>query len=103
MDTSTFAPLMIPSVWPLELVFESTLIAYGSEWMTVVTAPSGPVQLLNASFAAVPTFTGEVPVWEPVGTFPEVLEPGVEPTVEQVTLTVPSFRTVFADVAVYEP
>jgi hypothetical protein len=100
MDTSTFAPLMIPSVWPFELVFESTLMLYGSAWTVVVTAPSGPVQLLNASFAAVPTFTGEVPVWEPVGTLPEVDEPGVEPTVVHVTLTLPSVSTVFEAVAV---
>src|SRR5215831_8083835 len=103
MDTLTFTPLMIPSVWPLELVFESTLIVYGRFTTWVVTAPSGPVQLWNASFAAVPTFTGEFPVWLPVGTLPEVLEAGVVPLVVHVTLTMPSVRTVFADVAVYEP
>src|SRR5215472_12513696 len=103
MVTFTLAPLMIPSVWPFELVFESTLIAYGRFSTVVCTTPSGPEQWLNASFAAVPTLTGEVPVWLPVGTLPEVVDAGVEPTVVQVTLTGPSFRMVFDDVAVYEP
>jgi len=103
MDTATFTPLMIPSVWPLELVLESTLIVYGSAWTWVVTAPSGPWQLWNASFAAVPTFTGEAAVWVPVGTFPEVVEAGVVLVLEQVTLTLPSVSTVFEAFAVYEP
>src|SRR5258705_491156 len=44
MVTCTLAPVMIPSVWPVELVFESTLIEYGRAVTVVCTAPSGPVQ-----------------------------------------------------------
>src|SRR5215472_11000544 len=103
MLTCTLVPLMIPSVWPLELVFESTLTVYGSAWTWVVTAPSGPEQLLNASFAAVPTLTGEVAVWVPVAILPDAVEACFVLVLVQVTLTPLSVRTVFEAVAVYEP
>jgi hypothetical protein len=71
--------------------------------MVVCTAPSGPEQWLNDSFAAVPTFTGDVPLSVAVLTVPDALEPGVDPLVVQVTLTPLLLSTVFDALAVYDP
>src|SRR6185437_2509710 len=58
--------------------------------MTLVcTGPSGPVQLLNARLAVVPTFTGELPLWVPLGMLPVADDAGFLPLVVQVTFTVP--------------
>src|SRR6266700_6562513 len=69
----------------------------------VVTLPSGPVQLLKASFVAVPTCSGELPFLVPFGMLPDACDPGVLPLAVQVTSTPRLLSTVLAVLAVYEP
>ena len=71
--------------------------------IVVETGPSGPVQLLKASFAAVPTATGELPLCVPFGIEPDADDPGFLPLALQVTLTPRLLSMVLAVVAVYEP
>src|SRR5258708_38651218 len=84
----------MPSVWPLPLVLESTLTLYGSLLTFVVTAPSGPTQWLNASFAAVPTATGGAPLCVPLMHLPEGGDALFAAVVVPVTFTPLSLRAV---------
>src|SRR5215472_532219 len=103
MDTEVLTPVIITSVWPALLVFESTLTAYGRSLTLTVTLPSGPEQFLKLSVAAVPILTGDVPVVVAVGTEPVAVDALVVGVLEQVTLAPLSFSTVAGAVALYFP
>src|SRR2546426_283002 len=103
MDTEVLTPVIITSVWPALLVFESTLTEYGSLLTLTVTGPSGPVQFLKLSVATVPILTGDVPVVVAVGIEPVAVEALVVEVLEQVTLTPLSVSTVAGAVALYFP
>ena len=94
METLTLMPLIVASVWPEPFVVELVLTAYGWPTGVAVTAPSGPLQLLNFSFEFVPTFSGALPVFLPLLTVVDAVEAFVDPLVEQVTLMPLSDSTV---------
>src|SRR5262245_31419287 len=69
----------------------------------VVTLPSGPVQFPNDSLPAVPTLTGDAPLWVPFGIEPVARDPLVLPLVVHVTLMPWSLSTVLLALAVKPP
>src|SRR5258708_18771425 len=69
----------------------------------VVTGRSGRRQLWNARLVVVPTFSGEGPLWVPLGMLPDADEAGVVPLLVQVTLTPRLLSTVLVALAVNLP
>src|SRR5215472_1186217 len=99
MDTEVLTPVIITSVWPALLVFESALTEYGRLLTVMVTLPSGPVQFLKIRVATVPILTGDVPVVAAVGIEPVAVEALAVELLEQVTPTPLSVSTVAGAVA----